>query len=75
MMVFQRMHLDTGKRDFICSGSGNFRSFNSVTRPWIVIFVGKNINHGKDFSITSERCITVRSSPYEYELKHAVKLL
>ena len=60
MMVFQCMHLDTGKKSFICSGPGTFRSFNSVTRPWIVIFVGRNINHGKDCSITSERYITVR---------------
>ena len=39
MMVFQRMHLDTGKRNFISSGSSNFKSFDSVTPPWIVIFV------------------------------------
>ena len=59
-MVFQQMHLDTERRNFICSGSGNFRSINSVTQPWIVIFVGRNINHGKDCFITSEICITVR---------------
>ena len=60
VMVCQHMHLDTGKRNLICSGSGKFRTFNSVTRPRIVIFMRRNINHGKDCSITSERCITVR---------------
>ena len=33
----------------------DFRSFNSVNLSWVVIFVGENINHGKDCSITSEK--------------------
>ena len=57
----------------------------------IVLSQAKDINHGKDCSITSERyksweglfyhkrkrhnCEDVHSTRYEYELKHAVKLL
>ena len=59
MMVFRRMNLDTGKR-WLSSGSGQI-SDHSIEGDGL-LYLWKNINNGKDCSITSARYTTVRMS-------------